>query len=122
MSLIRLNASALVLGLAACTGASHATQEGVNTDYVIMPNGHGLGMNGHGLGMNGPALGQYPDFPTKQGAIGLAWVTFSNATTIGGAHFQSVGLVRGELQGTLADGTRLTGDQFFGVILQARGL
>jgi hypothetical protein len=123
MSPIRFTAFALVLGLAGCAGKSGTTQTGGDAQPLTLPNGNGIGANGPGLGMRGPALGQpYPTFEAKQAAIGLAWVTFSNATTVGGARFESLGLVKGDLQGILQDGTQVSGDGFAGVLLHARGL
>jgi ADYC domain-containing protein len=79
--------------------------------------------NGNGLSANGPGIGQpYGSFGAKQAAIGLAYVQFAGALTTGGAPVSSVGLVKGELRGTLTNGTKLQGAGFAGVFLRGRGL
>jgi hypothetical protein len=120
----------MLCSLAACAGAGAGGGPAVDSHEptgralgpLSMPNGPGLGANGPGLGANGPGIGQpYDSFGAKQEAIGLAYLGFAGAK-FEGAPLRSIGLVKGELRATLANGARLHGAEFAGVELRARGL
>lgn len=99
------------------------TELSLNNGPGLSANGPGLSANGPGLSANGTGLGNlYGNFAEKQAAVGLAFVRFTGAETVGGAPLRSLNLVKGELRGTRQDGARLHGADFAGVVLRGRGL